>query len=226
MNKTLLPTSWLLAVCLFGFLDASHGEEAPPEPAPNSPVTFSDRFFTDTRGNYRVVGTVDWELGTLKLSPASAVARIEPLLPTFQCEIHMWPKGSTIGKDVNVSRLTVPTSAGYELVIAIFRQEQQGRLLVQVILGEIEHKDQSGKEAPQVTELRRMPPKTDLVKIVVCTIPFWKRSSRHVLGKEMTPKRAKNSYGWLIAGVTTANRCSARIRSDCSLIAYSWIEIC
>lgn len=151
-----------IAALLLGWLiDPSLGEDEMPDVAPGSSIVISDRFFSDTREDYRFIGNVDWEAGVLKLSPESAVVRIEALLPSVECEVHLWPK-SDKRQNSNITRLSLLLGNGWELVIAIFRQEQQGKLFRQVAIWEINRGGAGDRtlEIAETAELRRLAPFT------------------------------------------------------------------
>lgn len=149
---------WLI-VCL---APPVRGSEETTEVAPGSSVTISDRFFSDSLKDYHLAGPVKWELGKLTLPASSGIFRQEPLLADLKIEVHIWPVLGEGDQATSVSRISIPASNGWEIIIAIARQRHQGQLHRQLVFAEA-NRGGSGDRAghtEESSELRHSSPFT------------------------------------------------------------------
>jgi len=124
----------------------------------STPVQIEDRFQKDTRENYKIIGDVSWEQLEMSLKPGSTLARVEILEAKFRYEVDLWA-GKLGPSERSRSRINLILTNNWELEVVIDRGIHKGRLFRQVVITEVDRRDQSA-EKPTVTELRRYPPFT------------------------------------------------------------------
>ena len=156
-----LKASIRLIVILTASVGNTHqyAQETSPikgEPYQAEEIHIEDRFNTDTRNDYKINGDVEWSDLEVTIKKNGFLGKFQRLDAKFRYELDLWPKQPTPGKK-SLSRINIALTNNWELVIAIYRGNLKGRFLTQVVVSELDGRDQSLKK-PKFNELRRFPP--------------------------------------------------------------------
>jgi CHAT domain-containing protein len=118
------------------------------------PVSVSDRFETDTRANYRIVGDVQWSTLKLIVPAGASLLRAQTIEADFRAKFDIWTtKFDT--QQQSVSRLTFALTNGGEVVVTIARERQAGRIARQAVVSEVQRSSQASE--PDVEHLNASP---------------------------------------------------------------------
>lgn len=118
------------------------------------PVHVLDRFENDTRKDYKIAGNVTWSTLKLTLPKDAVVARVQTIGSDFRFDCELWPKEMKEGEP-NVSKINLPMTQGYELVIVISRVNKGNQILRQAEVVELQV--DAPKSPPKVDQLRLSP---------------------------------------------------------------------
>jgi hypothetical protein len=118
------------------------------------PVHVKDRFENDTRKDYRIAGNVTWSTLKLTIPKDGAIGWVKTIDADFQFECDLWPKEMKDGEQ-NVSKLNLPITNGYELVIVISRLRKGNQVFRQAAVVELRASDP--KSPPKVDQLQQTP---------------------------------------------------------------------
>ncbi|HEY3395774.1 MAG TPA: tetratricopeptide repeat protein, partial [Lacipirellulaceae bacterium] len=118
------------------------------------PVDISDRFETDTRANYRVIGDVEWSTLKLIVPAKASLIHTQTIEADFHVKFDVWPTKFD-AKEQCVSRVTFVLTNGGEVFVAVARERQGSRIARQVVVGESQRSSRASE--PEVEHLNASP---------------------------------------------------------------------
>jgi CHAT domain-containing protein len=167
------------------------------------PVDISDRFETDTRTNYRIIGDVEWSTLKLIVPAKASLVRAQTIEADFTAKFDVWP--TKFDTNQCVSRFSLALTNGGELFVAIARERQGSRIARQVVVAEARRSSQASQ--PEVEHLNASP-----VFFVAGDVEHWSIKYKNAV----LEVRCNDQL------VTTA--CAQTLISWCTVLAFSQLS--